>query len=102
MVSLLPHKKGAKARPVRQKQKNRSRKSLKLSGSLRVDPKYWDAKGQRVKGKSQDAKVTNSRLGKIYFNVPDTFNRMEAAGKEFDVYDLKNQLCGISDGPYFN
>lgn len=72
-------------------------KRVELSTRIYVEPKSWDGSGQRMKGKSNEAKVINSRLGKIYSNVLDVFNCLEATKKEFDVYDLKKQLCGITE-----
>jgi len=72
-------------------------KRFELSTGINVEESNWNRGNQRLIGKSAEIKIKNNRLEKTYSNILDIYNQLEASKKSFDVNDIKNQLCGISD-----
>jgi integrase len=55
-----------------------------------VDPKAWDAEGQFVKGKTEEAQTINRRLALIKGDLHKTYLQLEAMGKPITAEILKN------------
>jgi site-specific recombinase XerD len=70
---------------------------VELSTNLHVEPKLWDAKGQFVKGKSEEAQFINRRLALIKGDLHKKHLQLEALGKPITAEDLKNLYLGVDE-----
>lgn len=72
-------------------------KRIELSTGINTEEHIWNRENQRLNGKSSEIKIKNNRLEKTYSNILDIYNQLEASKQDFDVYDIKNRICGISE-----
>lgn len=61
-----------------------NRKSIRVSTGLYVNPEYWDAISQRVKG-GKDAKMMNNALSAIANRVSSSIFNAKASGKVAEI-----------------
>ena len=74
-----------------------SKKRVELSTNLFVDPKLWDAEGQFVKGKTEEAQTINRRLALIKGDLHKKYLQLEALGKPITAEILKNLYLGVDE-----
>ncbi len=72
-------------------------KRFEMSTGINTKTDLWNRGNQRLNGKSSEIKIKNNRLDKTCSNILDIYNQLEASKQVFDVYDIKNRLCGIAD-----
>jgi site-specific recombinase XerD len=72
-------------------------KRVELSTSLHVESKLWDAKGQFVKGKTEEAQFINRRLALIKGDLNKKHLQLEALGKPITAEILKNLYLGVDE-----
>lgn len=70
---------------------------FELSASIFICPESWNDERQQVVGRSEEAKILNDRLNKIYNRVQEVYSQLESKGKPFSVLDMKSKLLGVSD-----
>jgi site-specific recombinase XerD len=70
-------------------------KRVELSTYQTVDIKMWDAEGQYVKGKSEEAKCVNNQLALIKSNLYKHYNYLLALDKPLSAEILKNAYLGV-------
>ncbi|WP_205513014.1 site-specific integrase [Longitalea arenae] len=74
-----------------------SKKRVELSTNQFVDPKLWDAEGQFVKGKTEEAQTINRRLALIKGDLHKKYLQLEALGKPITAEILKNLYLGVDE-----
>ena len=72
-------------------------KRIELSTGINTEEHIWNRENQRLIGKSSEIKIKNNRLEKTYSNILDIYNQLKASKQDFDVYDIKNRICGITE-----
>jgi len=72
-------------------------KRIELATNLYVDPKLWDAEGQFVKGKTEEAQTINRRLALIKGDLHKKYLQLEALGKPITAEILKNLYLGVDE-----
>ena len=70
-------------------------KRVELSTYQIVEMQLWDAAGQYVKGKSDEARSVNNQLALIRSNLYKHYNYLIALDKPFSAEDLKKAFLGI-------
>ncbi|MFA5328753.1 MAG: site-specific integrase [Prolixibacteraceae bacterium] len=70
---------------------------FELSTSIFICPESWDDVRQQVVGRSEEAKILNTRLNKISNRVQDVYSQLESKGEHFSTLDVKDKLLGVSD-----
>ncbi|MDU1892253.1 MAG: site-specific integrase [Dysgonomonas sp.] len=66
--------------------------SLKID----ADPKLWDAKAGRLKGKSSFANDVNKQIEKVNLLIHSRYNEALRLGRDFTALDLKTIVQGIA------
>lgn len=74
-----------------------NKKRVELSTNLHVDPGLWDAEGQFVKGKTEEAQMINRRLALIKGELHKKYLQLEALGKPITAEILKNLYQGVDE-----
>lgn len=74
-----------------------NKKRVELSTNLRVNPGLWDAEGQFVKGKTEEAQTINRRLALIKGDLHKKYLQLEALGKPITAEILKNLYQGVDE-----
>ena len=72
-------------------------KRVELSTNLHIESKLWDAKGQFVKGKTEEAQFINRRLALIKGDMHKKHLQLEALGKPVTAEILKNLYLGVDE-----
>ena len=70
---------------------------FELSTGIFIISESWNDQKQQVIGRSEEAKILNSRLDKIRTRVQDVYNQTDSKGEPFTALDVKNKLQGVSD-----
>jgi len=70
---------------------------FELSTSIFICPESWDDERQQVLGRSEEAKIINTRLNKIRNRVQDVYSQLESNGDPFSILNVKNKLLGTSN-----
>ncbi|MBS1566279.1 MAG: site-specific integrase [Bacteroidetes bacterium] len=74
-------------------------KRAEISTKRYVDPDKWDAKAQKLSGKTDEVKAFNSYLKTLEQQVYDAHQRLMVAGKTITAETLKNNLTGADARP---
>jgi site-specific recombinase XerD len=74
-----------------------NKKRVELSTNMFVDPKLWDAEGQFVKGKTEEAQTINRRLALIKGDLHKKYLQLEALSKPITAEILKNLYLGVDE-----
>lgn len=70
-----------------------------ISSKRYIDPKKWNAKAQKVEGKSEDTRSVNAYLKTLEQQVYDAHRELLDAGKRITAETLKNKLTGVEEKP---
>ena len=65
---------------------------FELSTGIFILPDLWSRGRQESRGKTEEAMVVKSRLGKVATKVQDAFSFLESTEERFTVFDLKEKL----------
>jgi hypothetical protein len=74
-----------------------SQKRVELATNLYVGPEAWEASGQFVKGKTEEAQTINRRLALIKGDLHKKYLQLEALGKPITAEILKNLYQGVDE-----
>lgn len=72
-------------------------KRVELATNLYVEARLWDAEGQFVKGKTEEAQTINRRLALIKGDLHKKYLQLEALGKPITAEILKNLYLGVDE-----
>mgnify|MGYP000983030058 CR=1 FL=1 len=70
---------------------------FELSTGVFVIPELWNDEKQQIAGRTEEAKILNTRLNKITSRVQDVYNQLQSKSESFSALDVKNKLLGVSD-----
>jgi len=70
-----------------------------LSVSRKVDPQKWDARTNKVRGTSSEARELNIYLDKVRSRVNKMHEKLMEANQPFTALDLKNLYLGKKEKP---
>lgn len=74
-----------------------NQKRVELSTNEFVAAIAWDAEGQFVKGKTEEAQTINRRLALIKGELHKKYLQLEALGKPITAEILKNLYLGVDE-----
>ncbi|MCU7552858.1 site-specific integrase [Chitinophagaceae bacterium LB-8] len=72
-------------------------KRADISSKRYIDPKKWNAKAQKVDGKSEETRSVNVYLKTLEQQVYDAHRELLDAGKHITAETLKNKLTGVEE-----
>ena len=72
-----------------------------VSTNRKVEVSKWDSNTQRVKGRSETARILNDNLDNLQNRVNRDFNSLSEKGEEITASDLKDTLIGKNVKKYF-
>ncbi|MCT4643728.1 MAG: site-specific integrase [Carboxylicivirga sp.] len=75
-------------------------KRVENSTGIYLREKNWESSLQCAIGKGHSIDVINDRLSKIRAKFNDSFYKLEATGKKFDVFDIKEDVLQIDTNKY--
>ncbi len=67
-------------------------KRIEIATGVFLAPEKWDSSKQLIKGREEDIRILNNRLGKVVSKINDIYNQLESTGEVFDIYTLQNRL----------
>ncbi len=67
-------------------------KRAEMSTNRKVDVSKWDSDTQRVKGRSESARILNDYLDGLQNRINRDFNSFNEKGEEITTYGLKDSV----------
>src|SRR5215831_9400531 len=72
-------------------------KRIEICTHQKIDPHAWDQKAQKVKGKSEEAKIINTQLAIMQTDIHKHYGLLLAFDKPITAESIKNAYLGIGE-----